>query len=93
MCPFFTPGLWEKLYKLRHPEFGFMLGHRDLEWYNMAKYDKLGKFHWHPEFKALDYYVPAYQPRKFRPEGKKKGHGYNRVKKVFPPLPPDVEDQ
>ena len=25
--------------------------------------------------------------KKFRPEGKKKGMGYSRVKKVFPPIP------
>ena len=63
------------------------MGHRELEWYNMAKYDALGKKHWHPEFRELDYHVPAYQPAKFRPEGKKKGMGYSRVKKVFPPIP------
>ena len=53
----------------------------------MAKFDALGKKHWHPEFRELDYHVPAYQPAKFRPEGKKKGMGYSRVKKVFPPIP------
>ena len=48
------------------------MGHRTLEWYNMAKYDALGKKHWHPEFREMDYYIPAYQPSKFRPEGQKK---------------------
>ena len=79
--------MWEKLFKIRHPEVGFQLGERDLPWYNMAKWDKLGKFHWHPEFRPLDYYIPAYNPRKNRPEGKEKGHGFGRVKKLFPPIP------
>ena len=85
--------MWEKLFRLRHPEQSFAgLGQRELNWYNMAKYDYMGKFHWHPEFRALDYYIPAYQPAKFRPEGKKKYQGYNRVKAVFPPIP-DEEDK
>jgi hypothetical protein len=67
--------------------FFLQMGHRELEWYNMAKYDALGKKHWHPEFRELDYHVPAYQPSKFRPEGKKKALGHSRVKKVFPPIP------
>ena len=78
---------WEKIHRIKHPDQGFHLGLREMPWYLMAKYDSLGKFHWHPEFRPLDYYIPKYQPAKFRPEGKKKRHGYNRVKKVFPPLP------
>ena len=78
---------WEKVNRIWHPEQTFFMGLREMPWYEMAKYDSLGKFHWHPEFRQLDYYIPAYQPSKFRPEGKKKYRGYSRVKKVFPPLP------
>jgi len=79
--------MWEKVYRLQHNTMiGHRAGLRDLPWYKMAMYDKLGKFHWHPEFRQLDYYIPAYNPRKYRPQGKRKGWGYNRVKKVFPPL-------
>ena len=77
--------------RIKNPEQSFHLGLRELPWYLMAKYDALGKFHWHPEFRQLDYYIPGYQPSKFRPTGKKKGHGYSRVKKVFPPLPEEKE--
>ena len=80
---------WEKIHHLRHPENAFMLGFREMNWFKMAKYDSLGKFHWHPEFRQLDYHIPAYQPAKFRPEGKKKKQGYSRVKTVFPPIPRD----
>ena len=85
--------MWEKVYRIRHNTMiGFRSGLRDLPWYKMAQYDKLGKFHWHPEFRQLDYYIPAHNPRKFRPEGKRKGWGYNRVKKVFPPLEEGKQD-
>ncbi len=78
--------LWEKLFRNRHPTESFALGNRERDWYRMAKYEHMGKMHWHPEFRHLDYYLPAYQPSKFRPEGKKKGHGLDKVKKVFPPV-------
>ena len=67
------------------------MGLRELPWYEMAKYDMMGKKHWHPEFREMDYHIPAYLPSKFRPEGKKKKRGYSRVKKVFPPVP-DTDD-
>lgn len=82
---------WERINRIKHPDQTFMLGLREMPWYEMAKYDSLGKFHWHPEFRQLDYYIPAYQPSKHRPEGKKKGRGYSRVKQVFPPLPKESE--
>jgi len=83
--------MWEKIYRLRHPDQTFPMGFRELPWYEMAKHDHMGKKHWHPEFREMDYYIPAYQPSKFRPEGQKKKRGYNRVKKVFPPIP-DTDD-
>lgn len=79
---------WEQIYRVRHPEQTHTLGNRERPWYNMAKYDYLGKHHWHPEFRQFDYYMPAYNPAKFRPKGKK---GFGRVKKVFAPIPDDVE--
>ena len=55
----------------------------------MARFDALGKFHWHPEFRHLDYHPAPYVPQKFRPEGKKKYFGYNKGKVVYPPIPED----
>ncbi len=57
--------------------------------YVMANYDHMGKHHWHPEFKHLDYYDPPRKLAKYRKP--RKGHsplerGPKRVKKAVAPL-------
>merc|ERR1712029_947957 len=74
---------WERINRIEHPDQTFMLGLREMPWYEMAKYDSLGKFHWHPEFRQLDYYIPAYQPSKHRPDVKRKAEDILESKKCF----------
>ena len=82
------PGIeaWQRIRMINHPELDFHRGLRERPWFKMARYDWRGREHWHPEFKHMDHYEPAYQPAKFRTEKHMK-----RVKKVVAPIPDDDE--
>lgn len=82
------PGIesWQRIRMINHPELDFHRGLRERPWFKMARYDPKGREHWHPEFKHLDYYEPAYQPVKFRAE-----KHMTRVKKVVAPIPDEDE--
>ena len=77
---------WQRIRMINHPELDFHRGLRERPWFKMARYDWRGREHWHPEFKHLDHYEPAYQPVKFRPE-----KHMRRVKKVVAPIPAEEE--
>ena len=80
---------WQKLLMMKHGNREFQRGVRERFWFQMARVDHLGREHWHPEYKHLDYYEPAYQPAKFRvgSDKFKKSGRLHRVKKVSAPLP------
>jgi len=74
----------ERLFNLRHPEFGFMAGLREMPWFIRAKYDKRGREFWHPEYRRHDNQGGKYLPKKFR--GK---DGKNSSVFVSAPIPDD----
>ena len=83
---------WEKIVHIQFPSEGKILGKRENPWFLKYKTDPKGKFYWHPEFRTLDHYWPAYNPVKFRPKGKG-DVDHKWVKKVFPPIPDPSQEK